>query len=370
MKIAQVSPYDLNYPGGVVSHIFQLGKYLNKRGHEVKYLGPSSNLENWDSNKMISIGKPVSVQAAGSIARISLEFWKNQQIKKILHEENFDVIHLHEPLMPSIPLRILSHSRSINIGTFHAYNTSNYKYYLTKWYLSKFANKLDGKIAVSLSAKEYVDKHFPGNYRIIPNGIDLNFLSQKSKLLTQFNDDKFNILFLGRLEKRKGLKYLLEAYIQLKKTYAIRLIIIGPGKPDRNSMKLIKSIESEDIILTGGIIDEFEKRMYFQTSDLFCAPNTGNESFGIVLAEAMASGLPVVASDITGFRNVIDHGENGFLFKPNSVSSIYHFIELLILNKDLRNRISQNGLNTVQKFDWNILVDKILNCYDEAKYGL
>jgi glycosyltransferase involved in cell wall biosynthesis len=84
----------------------------------------------------------------------------------------------------------------------------------------------------------------------------------------------------------------------------------------------------------------------------------------------MASGLPVVASDITGFRNVIDHGENGFLFKPNSVSSIYHFIELLILNKDLRNRISQNGLNTVQKFDWNILVDKILNCYDEAKYGL
>ena len=191
-------------------------------------------------------------------------------------------------------------------------------------------NRLDSKITVSVSAKEFVQKHFPGKYTVIPNGIDLDFLSQKSKPLNKYNDNKFNILFLGRFEKRKGLKYLLQAYIELKKHYDIRLIIVGNGNLDKDCMKLIKSINSTDIVFTGAITDLCEKRMYYQTADLFCAPNTGNESFGIVLAEAMASGIPVAASNINGFRNVIDHGKNGFLFEPNSVSSIYKGIDINI----------------------------------------
>jgi len=370
MKIAQVSPYDLNYPGGVISHMFELGNQLVKRGHEVKYLGPINNNGVSFSDKIISLGSSIPISVAGSVARISLNFWKTREIKKILQKENFDIIHLHEPLMPSIPLTVLANSKSINIGTFHAYSSENYKYKLTKWYLAKFMNKLDSKIAVSVSAKEYVQKHFPGEYTIIPNGVDVDFLSQKSILLNEYKDNKFNILFLGRLEKRKGLKYLLQAYIELKKKYAVRLIIIGPGKLDKQCAELIESINPEDIVCTGSVTDQFEKRMYYQTADLFCAPNTGNESFGIVLVEAMASRLPVAASNISGFRNVIDNGKNGFLFEPNSVSSIYKCIELLINNSELRNSMAQNGQNTVQEFNWNNLVDKILDCYEKAKNGL
>jgi len=370
MKIAQVSPYDLNYPGGVVSHIFQLGEQLIRRGHDVKYLGPINSPSLNYSNQIIPMGNSIPIPVAGSVARISLNFWGTRKIKTILEKEKFDIIHLHEPFMPSLPLKILSHSNSINIGTFHAYSDKDYAYKFTKWYLTKFMNRLDGKITVSASAKEYVQKHFSGDFTVIPNGIDLDFLSQKTEPLNQYMDNKFNILFLGRLEKRKGLQYLLKAYIELKKKYDIRLIIIGPGNLDKQSMKLIKSINSADIVCTGAITDQYEKRMYYQTADLFCAPNTGNESFGIVLAEAMACGIPVVASNINGFKNVIEHGKNGFLFEPNSVSSIYNYIELLITNNDLRNTIAENGQLKVKEFNWNKLVDKILDCYEKAKNGL
>ena len=370
MKIAQVSPYDLNYPGGVVSHMFQLGARLMSRGHEVKYLGPGKNYDLNFSNQIIPMGNSIPIPAAGSVARISLNFWETSKIKKILEKEKFDIIHLHEPLMPSLPLKILSYSDSINIGTFHAYSERDYAYKFTKWYLTKFMNRIDSKITVSVSAKDFVQKHFPGEYTVIPNGIDLDFLSQKSKPLNKYIDNKFNILFLGRLEKRKGLKYLLQAYIELKKHYDIRLIIVGNGNLDKDCMKLIKSINSTDIVFTGAITDLCEKRMYYQTADLFCAPNTGNESFGIVLAEAMASGIPVAASNINGFRNVIDHGKNGFLFEPNSVSSIYKGIEILMTNNELRNSIAEKGQIKVQEFNWNKLVDKILDCYEKAKNGL
>ncbi|MQG50968.1 MAG: glycosyltransferase family 4 protein [SAR202 cluster bacterium] len=370
MKIAQVSPYDLNYPGGVVSHMFQLGEHLINRGHEVKYIGPINSTNNNYSNQIIPIGNSIPIPVSGSIARISLNFWGTKKIKKILDKEKFDIIHLHEPLMPSLPLKILSHSTSVNIGTFHAYNDKDNAYKFTKWYLTKFINRLSSKITVSASAKEYVQKHFPGEYTVIPNGIDLDFLSQKSNPLDKYRDNKFNILFLGRLEKRKGLKYLLQAYIELKKKYAIRLIIIGPGNLDKDCVNIIKSINSTDIVCTGPITDQYEKRMYYQTADLFCAPNTGNESFGIVLTEAMACGTPVIASNINGFKNVIEHGKNGFLFEPNSVSSIYQCIEKLINNNDLRKSIAQNGKYRVRQYNWNILVDKILDCYEKAQNGL
>ena len=233
MKIALVSPYDFAYPGGVANHITSLEHHLTRMGHEVKVIAPASHAISTFGDRFIPIGKPRPIPGSGSIARVTISPWLSSRIKAVLNEENFDIIHLHEPLMPMLCTTVLRLSNTANIGTFHACHGRpgyNFARPFGKLILKRWFRKLHGKIAVSKAAMGFAHEHFPGYYNIIPNGVDLEHFSSNVSPIDEFCDGKVNILFVGRLEKRKGLNYLLQAYKRVKQEIPnSRLIAVGPG---------------------------------------------------------------------------------------------------------------------------------------------
>ena len=279
MKIALVSPYDYAYPGGVMAHITHLGQHLMKAGHHVNVIAPLSGTPSVLDTELIRLGRSVPVPSGGTTARISLSVWLEPRIKRMLREENFDVIHLHEPLTPMLPLFVLQESHSVNVGTFHAFNGSGHIYWVGKHILNRWFNKLDGRIAVSNPALSYVSRHFPGDYRVIPNGIEVSRFETPAPPLEEYQDGKLNILFVGRLEKRKGLKYLLGAFSKLKWRYPdTRLIVVGPGNAEKEAFRFIAERHIEDVVFTGSVSHQDLPR-YYQTADIYCSPATGKESF-------------------------------------------------------------------------------------------
>ena len=357
-----------------MAHIYHLKLGLEKYGHQVRIIAPLSGPPpNYYSNQgLIPLGRSVPVPTGGSTARISLSVWLQPKIKALLNQEGFDVIHLHEPLAPIIPLLILHLSQSLNVGTFHAFHGSSKTYFFSKYLLKQSHNKLDGKIAVSKPALDFVSKHFPGTYEVIPNGIDFNRFANPREKLEDYQDGKVNILFVGRMEKRKGLKYLLAAYSKIKLEYSnCRLIVVGPGNPEPDCYRLIAERNIEDVVFVGGVSSEDLPR-YYQAADIFCSPATSGESFGIVLLEAMASGKPIVASNIEGYSSVMSNGGEGLLVPPKDENALAEALLNLIKDPSLREKFGTNGFLTAPKYDWSVVTERILDYYElsyKNKFG-
>ena len=366
MKIGLVSPYDLAYPGGVTNHITQLAKQFHDWGHDVKVIGPTSNpKETITRDYYIPMGRTVPFPSGGSLARISLSFWLEPKIKSLLKKERFDVIHIHEPFSSFLPLCVLFLSKTINVGTFHAFRDSPRLYGISKFLLTRWFKKLDGRIAVSKPAMQFVGRHFPGDYHIIPNGIDIDHFSKGIKPIDKWNDGKINILFVGRLEKRKGLKYLISAFGDLKWNHSnLRLIVVGPGNLDEESQRIVSARKIEDIVIQGSVSHSDLPR-YYNSADIFCAPNTGRESFGIILGEAMAATKPIVASGIEGFKSVITDGQEGILVKPKDSNQLAKALATLIDNPELRHRMGANGRQRVEEFRWEKVAGEVLTYYKD-----
>ena len=366
MKIALVSPYDFAYPGGVVAHISHLAHQIELMGHTVKILAPATTPSDLGLDNLIAVGRPFPVPSGGSIARISLAVWRERQVKSILQDEAFDIVHLHEPLAPVLPLMVLRYSKAVNVGTFHAFHGRSRIYHLTHHFVRRWFNSLDFRIAVSRPALQYISKFFPGDYRIVPNGIDVDFFSESVPPFDAFRDGKLNILFVARLEKRKGLKYLLQAFGRLKWEHPqIRLIVVGPGNPGKECYRIMAERNLQDVVFVGGVTDEALRR-YYHTADIFCAPAIGKESFGIVLGEAMAAGKPIVATNIEGFASVVTDGAEGFLVSPASEGALAIALERLILDPNLRQEMGQQGRVTVQEYRWSRVAAQVVQCYEEA----
>jgi len=242
MKIALICPYDFAYPGGVANHICSLERRLTEMGHEVKVIAPASKDVNIFGDRFIPIGRPLPLPASGSVPRLALSPRLRPNVKEVLEEEKFDIIHLHEPFMPSLCTSVLRFSRTVNVGTFHAYDGSpGYSFLkpLSTFLLRILFPRLDGKIAVSKPARQFVSRYFPGDYQIIPNGVDTEHFSPHVSPIDKFCDGKLNILFVSRLEKRKGADYLLRAYQQVKREIPnSRLIIVGTGTVLRAKYKM------------------------------------------------------------------------------------------------------------------------------------
>jgi len=370
MKIALVSPYDFAYPGGVCNHITNLEHQLTRMGHGVKIIAPASKAISDLGERFIPIGKPRPVPVSGSVARITLSPWLSSRIKKVLEREKFEIVHLHEPLVPMLCTTVLRLSNAPNIGTFHASGGKPWYDFgkpLGKLILKKWFRKLDYKIAVSKPAMEYVNRFFPDEYRIIPNGVDTDHFRPDVEPLEEYLDGKLNIMFIGRLEKRKGLDYLLEAYQQFKRVIPdSRLIVVGPGIRLRNKYeKRVARNGIEDVVFIGYVTYDDLPR-YYKTADITCCPATGWESFGIVLIEAMAVGTPVIASDISGYASVLTNDAEGLLVPPKNVPKLAEALLSLADDKARRQQMGQKGIITAREYSWENVAKRVLACYQKV----
>ena len=370
MKIALVSPYDFAHPGGVCNHISCLERQFTRMGHEVKIIAPASKAVHASDDRFIHIGTPRPIPVSGSIARVTVSIRLASQLNEVFNREKFDICHLHEPLMPTVCTTTLRLKHTPMVATFHASGARPWYVYCTplgKWYLNRWFRKLDGRIAVSPPALEYVRSYFPADYSIIPNGVDTKHFTPDVPSIDMFNDGKFNILFVGRMEKRKGFNYLLKAYKQVKqKIPNCRLIAVGPGIRLRHKYERQVNRSGLEDVVFAGYATYSDLPRYYKTADVVCFPATGRESFGIVLLEAMAVGKPVIASDIEGYANVLTHGAEGLLVPPKNVEKLAEALITLMTDESLRHQMGAKGRPKALEYDWEHIAQRVLDFYLET----
>jgi phosphatidylinositol alpha-mannosyltransferase len=371
VKIALVSPYDYPYPGGVTEHVQNLKREFEARGHTVKILAPSSNDQDELEDNVYKVGGIVPMSGSGSTFRIMLSPRAYRRIRSILTEERFDIVHCHEPLMPLLPVIVLRHSKTVNIGTFHAYRESQMAYYYGRPILRRFMGRLHGRICVSDASWQLINRYFPGEYRIIPNGINLlEFGGPNIQPIPQFQDGKINILFLGRMDDRKGFRYLLNAFSAVKPQCPEARLIVAGGYVEDDIAGFRRQVAEQgikDVVFVGRVSPE-DKPRYYKTCHIFCAPSTGFESQGIVLLEALAAGRALIASDIPGYRTVVKNEENGLLVPPRNEAALAAGLVRLLGSPALRDELGELGRQRAQRYSWDRVATEILGYYDDVRH--
>lgn len=364
MKIALISPYDWCVPGGVNSHVAHLARHFRDWGHEVTIFAPASDPETV-ADEVYVFGKPWTWPVSGSVARISFS-WMSPEAKKLLARSDFDVMHAHEPLMPLTPYHLFRYSSAAKIGTFHAASDQWNSYYVITKFLSRFNfKKLEGKIAVSAAAVRHVTRYYPGYYNIIPNGIEYEHFAAPREPLPEFVDGRKNILFVGRPEKRKGLQYLLRAYLRIREQEPdTRLIVVGAGDFSRYA-RLMRSFP--DVVFRENVpYDELPR--FHHSAHVMCCPNTGNESQGYSLLEAMAAGLPLVASNIEGFAGVVTDEVDGLLIRPKDPDELAAAVLQLLRNPQQAAALAEAARQSALHYAWEKIAHRVMAYYERIIY--
>lgn len=371
MKIAQICPYDIFRSGGVQSHIESLSKELRRRGHEVKIIAPGVDGVKNTRDDVILLGSSVRLSMNKTQGELSVVAGKAKElVADVLVREKFDILHFHEPAMPVLPMQILIESNSINIATFHAALPKTFVgksiELVSIPLLTSIIKMLDGVIAVSEVPAKHIGKVYDGNVNIIPNGIDVNVFKKENQPFKKYLDGKVNILFLGRLDKRKGVIYLLKAFRKLKKGFSdVRLIIGGKGDEFKRVTKYVKRYNLSDVEILG-FVDEQDKPRLYSSCDIFCSPALYGESLGIVLLEAMASAKAVVAYSNPGYKTVLKGSGSLLLAKPKDVNGLREKLEILCNDKKLRDFMGGWGENEAKRYSWKSVCRRVLEVYKEA----
>jgi phosphatidyl-myo-inositol alpha-mannosyltransferase len=362
VKIGLVSPYVYPLPGGVTQHVRFLYENLRLRGHEVRILTSSHGLQRSSEGDVIRLGKGFSMPANGSVGTITLSPRYVSQARELLEQERFDILHFHEPFVPFLSLVLLNQSQSVNIGTFHAYGGWSPAYEFGSRALRGYADRLHGRIAVSAAARHFIDRYFPGDYKVIPNGVDIATF-RRAVPLTRWQDGTKNILFVGRFEPRKGVLDLLKAYRLLRRTgVECRLLLVGGGPQEREARRYVATRRLQGVHFLGRVGDD-ERNQLFRTADVYCTPATGRESFGIVLLEAMAAGTPIVASDIHGYKGVVRRGQEALLVPPKDHKELAVALGRILQDPELAAAMSAAGPLRAEEFSWPRVTAKVDDYY-------
>jgi len=362
MKIGLVTPYVYPLPGGVTQHVQYLYGNLRLRGHDVRILTSSHGLQRASEGDIIRIGKGFSMPVNGSVGTITLSPRFISQVRDMLEREQFDLLHFHEPFVPFLSPVVLRLSTSVNVATFHAYGGFSPSYEFGRRAMRGYAARLHGRIAVSGAAKHFIERYFPGEYKVIPNGVDIDRF-QRSVPIARWQDGTSNILFVGRFEPRKGLLELLKAYRLLHKSGCdCRLLVVGSGPLAREARRYVATRRLRGVEFLGRVSDE-EKAQLFRTADVYASPATGGESFGIVLLEAMASGTAIVASDIHGYKGVVRRGREALLVPPRDPKALAASIGRLLGDDEERRAMGEAGRLRAEEFSWPRVTAKVDDFY-------
>jgi phosphatidyl-myo-inositol alpha-mannosyltransferase len=366
LKIGIVSPYGYPHPGGVNEHVRHTHDAMREMGHDVSIITSKYGRERESEGHVIRLGTGWAAPANGSVGRVTLGLRFKRQAREVLAEHRFDILHFHEPFVPFLSPTMLEASDTVNIGTFHAFGGFSPSYWIGRRFAGRLADLLHGRIAVSGAARHFISRYFPGDYRIIPNGVDLEAFAN-AEPYEHLRDGTLNILFLGRFEERKGLIHLLKGYNRLRKRHVdARLLVAGTGSKEREYRRFVGLRGIRDVEWLGRVSDE-EKVRYFASADVYCAPNTGQESFGIVLLEAMAAGVPIVASDIHGFKRVVERNVQGILVEPRNPRAIAAALYALARDPDLRHDMGEAGRLRAPEFSWDRVTERIVDFYYETR---
>ena len=365
LKIGIVSPYGYPHPGGVNEHVRFTYEALRRKGHDVWIITSKYGRERESEGHVIRLGTGWAAPANGSVGRVTLGLRFKHQAREVLEAHRFDLLHFHEPFVPFLSPTILDQSATTNVATFHAFGGFSPSYWIGSKVTRPLSAKLHGRIAVSGAAMHFSNRYFPGEYRIIPNGVELERFTE-AEPFEELRDGTLNILFVGRLEERKGLTHLLKAYHRLRKRKVdARLLVVGGGPKEREYRRFVGLRGIRDVEFLGRVSDE-EKVRYFASADIFCAPNTGQESFGIVLLEAMAAGVPIVASDIHGFKRVVERNVQGLLVEPRNPGALAAALYRLSSDEDLRHEMGEAGRAKAPEYSWERVTDRIVDYYYEV----
>jgi phosphatidyl-myo-inositol alpha-mannosyltransferase len=362
MKIGLVCPYIYPESGGVAQHVRFLYENLRVRGHDVRILTASHGPQRASEGDILRIGVGFSMPTNGSVGTLTFSPRYIGQVRDLLARERFDLLHFHEPFVPFLSLFLLRESRSVNVATFHAYAGFSPSYELGSRVMGGYAARLHGRIAVSAAARHFIDRFFPGDYKVIPNGVDVPRFASAVPI-ARWQDGVPNVLFVGRLEPRKGVLDLLKAHRILRKTGAgNRLLIVGSGPQEREARRYVATRGLQEVEFLGRVSDA-EKAQLFRTVEVYTSPATGGESFGIVLLEAMAAGAPIVASDIHGYKGVVRRDREGLLVPPHEPKELATAIARLLGDPDLRAEMSTAGRLRAEQFSWPRVAARVEDYY-------
>ncbi|MEV4563268.1 glycosyltransferase family 4 protein [Nonomuraea sp. NPDC049419] len=362
MRVGIVCPYSWDMPGGVKQHIDDLAQALMAQGHDVSVIAPAADDDELPPY-VTGAGRAIPVPYNGSVARMSFGFLSAARVRRWVRTGGFDVLHIHEPLIPSLGVLACWAAKGPIVATFHASFTRSRAIAVAEPLLRSALEKLSGRIAVSDAARKSLVEQFGGDTVLIPNGVTVARYTD-AEPLDGWGPDGATIGFLGRMdEERKGLPILLDAFAVLAAQRPdVKLLIAGPGDEKDVYERVPKQFRDRVTVL--GMVSEADKIRAYHSVDVFCAPNTRGESFGIVLAEAMASGATVLASDIPAFRRVLGDGQAGALFANGDPASLAREAGSLLDAPERRAKLAAEALVAVRKYDWSTVARDVVRVYE------
>jgi phosphatidylinositol alpha-mannosyltransferase len=368
MKIALVSEYYYPVLGGITEHVYHLASSLSSKGHDVtvvtsNYLGRNGHhVPDEQDFRVVRTGWGLPVYSNGSFARITIGKL-GAELRRLFERERFDIIHAHSPLTPILPLVAVRNSNALaTVGTFHTYFDQSRGYKLMNREMSRHMDMLDGKIVVSETCVDALSRYFNAEYTVIPNGVDTSSFNPEIPAVAGFDDDKLNILFVGRFDPRNGLRTMIKAFGIVKRQFpGCRLIVVGDGPLRSYYHRLVDKEMARDIhfegLINGG------RPAYYAAADIYCSPCT-KSSFGVVLIEAMAAAVPIVASDNNGYQSVMEHDSQGVLVPETDTQAFADALLELLRDPSLRQRLGSAGRETaLNRFSWDLVGEQIERFY-------
>jgi phosphatidylinositol alpha-mannosyltransferase len=366
LRIGLCAPYDLGRDGGVNSHIRAQARALRRLGHDVCVFGASSAPL---ADGEVALSTCLSLVIGGTETGIGVDPRSWWRAADLLRTARFDVLHMHEPLMPLVPWFVLRQATAPVVATFHTHREQGHRWYgRYHWLLAPMMRRICTRLAVSDAARRTVSSDFPGEYEVVPNGVDVDRFRQPASRPATMPDHLRFVLFVGRLEPRKGVDRLIRAMAMVQHSAPdARLVIVGDG-PDRAALQATARDAGVDVRFTGRVSDD-DLPGYYRAAEIVCSPALGGESFGVVLLEAMAAERPIVATRIEGYVELLEGAGSARLVDVDDPAALAHEITSLLEAPALRRTLGASGAGYVRAYHWSAIARRLETIYRTATSG-